>query len=251
MILAALLWGSACFVFAGAAAGAPEAEELLSRVTTRYSEENAGRACNIRLATERISGITLDAQESFSFNGAVGERTRENGFFEAPVIENGEYVPGVGGGVCQVSSTLFCAALEAGLRILESHPHSLPVSYIPPSLDAMVSSGSDLKLFNPRSAPVRIEAQTEDGVLTVGVYGVKDGLVYRTESVTLARLEAPPAREGDVLRPGREGLVSESFLCVYGEGGELISRTRIRRDRYAPVQGIRPREGDLPQKKPE
>ena len=158
----------------------------------------------------------------------MGERTEENGFSEAPVIERGEYVPGTGGGVCQVSSTLFYAALEGGLRVSESHPHSLSVSYLPPSLDAMVSKWSDLKLLNARPSPVRMEAGAKNGALTVRLYGTPDGLRYRAESVMLASLPLPEGEEGE------EGLVSESFLCVYGEGGELISRTRVRKDVYAP-----------------
>ena len=205
-----------------------EEEALLSSCTTYFSEENFGRAHNIRLAAERISGIVLSPRESFSFNAAVGERTEENGFAEAPVIERGEYVLGTGGGVCQVSSTLFHAALEGGLRIVESHPHSLPVSYLPPSLDAMVSKWSDLKLLNARSSPVRVEASCGQGALTVRLYGAPDGLLYRAESTVLASLPLPEGEEG------KEGFVSESFLCVYGEGGELISRTRVRKDVYAP-----------------
>ena len=210
------------------AAALSEGEALLSSCTTYFSEENVGRAHNIRLAAERISGIVLSPRESFSFNAAVGERTEENGFSEAPVIERGEYVPGTGGGVCQVSSTLFHAALEGGLRVSESHPHSLSVSYLPPSLDAMVSKWSDLKLLNARPSPVRMEAEAKNGALTVRLYGTPDGLRYRAESVTLASLPLPEGEEG------KEGLVSESFLCVYGEGGELISRTRVRKDVYAP-----------------
>lgn len=102
------------FCAGGREASSFEEEALLSSCTTYFSEENFGRAHNIRLAAERISGIVLSPRESFSFNAAVGERTEENGFAEAPVIEHGEYVLGTGGGVCQVSSTLFHAALEGG-----------------------------------------------------------------------------------------------------------------------------------------
>ena len=232
---ALLVWSAVAFFapprFARAEGETPALSEgvaLLSSCTTYFSEENVGRAHNIRLAAERISGIVLSPRESFSFNAAVGERTEENGFAEAPVIEHGEYVLGRGGGVCQVSSTLFHVALEGGLRILESHPHSLSVSYLPPSLDAMVSKWSDLKLLNARPSPVRMEAEAKDGALTVRLYGTPDGLLYRAESVTLASLPLPEGEEG------KEGLVSESFLCVYGEGGELISRTRVRKDVYAP-----------------
>ena len=225
---ALLLWGAFLPPVEGSAAEVPavetaagaalKEEALLSRRTTYYNMENVGRAHNVELAAERISGITLQPKESFSFNGAVGERTAENGYEEAPVIEHGAYVAGLGGGVCQVSSTLFLAALEGGLRVLESRPHSLPVSYLPPSLDAMVSGWSDLKLMNPRAFPVRIEASAEGGELTVSLFGTPDGLIYRAESVLLEETD--------------RAVISESFLLVFGEGGELVSRTRVRRDVY-------------------
>lgn len=231
---ALLLWGAFALpaLLPSSRAFAAAGETLLSSCTTYYSEENLGRAHNVELAAGRIAGTVLLPRASFSFNAAAGERSGENGYWEAPVIENGEYVMGIGGGVCQVSSTLFYAALEAGVRVSESHPHSLPVSYIPPSLDAMVSKWSDLKLFNCRAFPVRIEATAEDGVLTVRIFGTPDGLLYRAESEVLARI--PPLEEDAEGFGGKEGIVSESYLSVFGEGGELISRTRIRRDVYSP-----------------
>lgn len=229
---------AAALLFGGAFLPALEAEAaevaaggaLLSSRTTYYNTQNMGRAHNIELAAERIDGIVLEPKGVFSFNAAAGERTREKGFEEAPVIEKGEYALGIGGGVCQVSSTLFAAALEGGLRILESHPHSLAVSYLPPSLDAMVSTWSDLKFMNAGAHPVRVRAQAEGGELTVSIFGTGEGLLYRAESVLLSE--------------GERGIVSESFLLVFAEGGELIARTRIRRDAYAlpptPEEGKKP-----------
>ena len=224
---AALLFGGAFLPSAPVFAHAEEGT-LLSSCTTYYNTENKGRAHNIELAASRIDGIVLEPKEVFSFNGAAGERTKENGYEEAPVIERGEYALGIGGGVCQVSSTLFAAALEGGMRILESRPHSLPVSYLPPSLDAMVSTWSDLKFMNAGTHPVRIGARAEGGELTVSFFGTGEGLLYRAESVLLSE--------------GEEGILSESYLLVFAEGGELIARTRIRRDVYL----LPPQEGEKP-----
>ena len=224
---AALLFGGAFLPSAPVFVYAEEGT-LLSSCTTYYNTQNLGRAHNIELAASRIDGIVLEPKEVFSFNGAAGERTKENGYEEAPVIERGEYALGIGGGVCQVSSTLFAAALEGGMRILESHPHSLAVSYLPPSLDAMVSTWSDLKFMNAGAHPVRVRAQAEGGELTVSIFGTGEGLLYRAESVLLSE--------------GERGIVSESFLLVFAEGGELIARTRIRRDVYLPA----PQEGEKP-----
>lgn len=216
-------------------------ELLLSSFSTRFSEENEARAHNIRLACKKIDGYRLAAGEEFSFNAAVGPRTRERGFRDAAVILDGEFVPGTGGGVCQASTTLYNAALLAGMDITQVRAHSLLVSYVPPSFDAMVSSSSDLRFANGRATPVAIRARAENGVVVVEFYGRNDGYSYRTESMTIAEI-APPepiVTEGDrdeVIRVEKKGLKSEGYLLVYRRGKRVGGR-RIRRDRYAAVQG--------------
>ncbi len=215
---------------------------LLAAFSTQYDESKEGRSKNISLAAEYLSGAVLGSCEVLSFNERVGERTRERGFCEAPVIVQGRYETGVGGGVCQVSSTLFGAALRAGLIIEESHAHSLSVGYVPPSQDAMVSSSSDLKISNPYPVPVYLYAEAGGGRVTVSLYGLPDGRRYEVETEVLLRMAPPPEQviegtEDRVLRAPHEGIASESRLLVY-EGDVLLSRTRIRRDSYACVQGI-------------
>ena len=180
----------------------------------------------------------------FSFNKRVGKRTAENGFKESVVIFDGEFVKGVGGGVCQLSTTLFNAALRAGLRVTESRNHSLTVSYVPPSLDAMVSEYSDLKFVNPFDTPVYLNAAVRGGSVTVECFGLPDGYRYTTESVVLYRLAPPPEEtvEGEddkVIRAEKEGVASESYLLVHDGGGKLIRRVLLRRDNYAVVRGLR------------
>ncbi len=213
----------------------------LARFSTRYDEGNQPRSHNIALACSRISGTILPPRGEFSFNQTVGVRTKENGFEVATVIQDGQFLPGVGGGVCQVSTTLFNAALLAGMNVTESRAHSLSVSYAAPSLDAMVSSCSDLKFENPSDAPVYISARAEKGEVIFELFGLPDGKRYETESNVLLRV-APPAPnvvvgENKTVRAEKEGIASESYLLVY-EGATLVSRTRIRRDTYAAVQGI-------------
>ncbi len=228
--------------------------QVLATFSTRFDAGNAPRAHNIELAARRISGVTVEAGSEFSFNAVVGKRTRANGFEEANIILDGEFVPGVGGGVCQASTTLFNAALRAGMEITESRPHSLSVSYVPPSLDAMVSDFSDLKFRNPYPFPVYIAAAAGSGTVRFTVYGAPDGRRYETESRVLARL-APPAEEvveGDedkILRAEREGVSSESFLVVY-EGERVVLRTRIRKDTYACVRGKRQVRQNAPAEEP-
>lgn len=218
--------------------------QLLSAFETAFDGGNAARAHNIRLAAERLSGSVIAPGQLLSFNECVGKRTAENGFLPAPVIVGGEYVAGTGGGVCQVSTTLFNAALLAGLEVAESHAHSLSVAYVPPSLDAMVSEYSDLRLKNPFSYPIYVLARAGERGVRVSLYGKPTGIRYRTESSILRRISPPPeeVRAGErdcVLRAAKAGIMSESYLCAYDEGGALLSRTRIRRDRYGAVRGIR------------
>lgn len=217
--------------------------QRLSSFTTYFDAQKTARVHNISLACERIAGSVLQPGETFSFNAAVGERTAENGFMEATVILEGAFVSGVGGGVCQASTTLMGAALRAGLSVTESRPHSLSVGYVPPSLDAMVSQASDLKFSNPYSFPVYLMAHTAANAVTFEVYGKPDGNRYVPESCVLYRIPPPAAEivEGEeerVVRAEREGLASESYLAVYDARGALLSRRRLRRDRYACVQGI-------------
>jgi hypothetical protein len=172
----------------------------------------------------------------------VGERTKEKGFQDAPVILDGQFTSGCGGGVCQVSTTLYNAALLAGMEISEVHPHSLQVRYVPPSLDAMVSAYSDLAFYNPHATPVAIEAEAKAGELTVRFYGRGDGFTYQTESVILGMVPPlPPVEcEGEeylLLKEGKAGVKSESFLLRFRRG-KLIEKRRLRRDNYAPVRGI-------------
>ena len=219
-----------------------ERTQKLSSFTTYFSGEKTARVHNISLACERIAGSVLASGEEFSFNQAVGVRTRENGFLDAPVIVQGEFVEGAGGGVCQASTTLMGAALRAGLSVTESRPHSLSVGYVPPSQDAMVSRASDLKFRNPYPFPVYLLGNVGEGYVRFEVYGMPDGRRYVPESRVIRRIPPPPAEvvrgeEEKTLRAEKEGLVSECYLLVYAADGALLEKKLLRRDTYACVQG--------------
>ncbi len=216
--------------------------ETMGAYTTYYSVEDTGRCENIRVAGGLVDGITLQAFGEFSFNQTVGRRTAETGFQQAKIIVNGEYVLGVGGGVCQVSTTLYNASLLSGLTVTEYHPHSLKVGYVPPSRDAMVSSSSDLKVYNPYPFAVRLKAVVKDGYIQMRFSGRKTGLRYQIVSQTLGEVPPPEpivkaGEEDGVLREGRSGLKSEAYLETY-KGDKLVERKRLRKDVYRPIQGI-------------
>lgn len=247
----ALLFASAFFFFTGntvcAAEGNPQDEnpygwDKLAAYTTYYSPKDVGRCENIAIAASLVDGVTLQPYGEFSFNTTVGKRTEEAGFQQAKIIVNGEYVLGVGGGVCQVSTTLYNAALKAGLTVTEYHPHSLQVGYVPPSRDAMVSTHSDLRIFNPHAHAVHLNVRTFEGGLRAAVYGKNEG--YRYELVSRFLEEVPPpapiVKEGDeegVLRAEKSGAKSELYVESY-KGGQLVEKKRLRIDEYRPIQGI-------------
>jgi vancomycin resistance protein YoaR len=160
-----------CLAVTAARAAAEAFPVILASYTTEYPEtpaQNAGRAWNIALATRHLDGIVLAPGETLSFNDRVGPRGLGEGFRRAPELLDGDRVEGIGGGVCQVASTLYAAALDAGLRIAARAPHSRPATYAPPGRDATVSYESviDLKLTNDLPFPVRIAARAAAGRLT-------------------------------------------------------------------------------------
>ncbi len=220
----------------------PYGWERMSSYTTYYDKKDGGRCENIALAAALIDGVTLQPFGEFSFNGAVGKRTREEGFSEAKIIVDGEYVVGVGGGVCQVSTTLYNAALKSGLTVVEYHPHTLQVGYVPPSRDAMVSQESDLKLFNPHSFPVYLSAQVFEGGLRVAFFGKNEGYRYEIIAKVLEEIPAAPPiiKEGErdeILRSPKNGVRSEAYLEGY-LGEQLLFRKKLRTDEYRPIRGI-------------
>ena len=212
---------------------------LLSTFTTLYDGGNGDRAHNIRLAASKINGCILKSGEVFSFNERVGRRTAESGFKPAKVIERGEFVDGIGGGVCQVSTTLFNAALLSGCNICEYHAHSLAVSYVPPSFDAMVSGTSfDLKFQNSGDCPLYIRALTGENYITFNVYGKSDGSSYTYGSEVKEIIPAPEetTENTELLRDGKDGLISEGYLTITKDG---VSKTvLLRKDKYAPIKRV-------------
>ncbi len=246
-ITALLLAGAFFFVLAfpsalSAGAENPFGWEEIGAYTTYYNQNEAGRCENIVIAASLIDGVTVQPYGEFSFNATVGKRTAEAGFQQAKIIVNGEYVLGVGGGVCQVSTTLYNAALKSGLTVTEYHPHSLRVGYVDPSRDAMVSTHSDLRFVNPHAYAVHLTARTFKGGIRVRFYGKNEG--YRYEIVSRVLAEIPPpepivkaGEEEGVLRQEKAGAKSEAYIECYRYGA-LLSKKRLRIDEYRPIQGI-------------
>lgn len=139
--------------------------------STHFDSNLVNRTVNIRLAATALDGKLLAPGERFSFNESVGQRTTEAGFKEAMIIEGNTYIPGIGGGICQVSSTLYNAALLAHLEIVERHSHSLPVDYVPSGQDATVSYPNlDFKFRNSTDAHLLIRSIVDSNTLTIKLF---------------------------------------------------------------------------------
>ena len=149
-----------------------------SEFSTSIASSSSGRKYNIRKALNALNGTCLSKTERFSFNDCVGRRTVDKGYKNAKIILDGEFVEGVGGGVCQVSSTLYNAVLLAGLNVTKSQKHSQRVGYVKAGFDAMVNYGtSDLIFENNTQGDIYILCKYTDTQITVSIYGTSLGEV--------------------------------------------------------------------------
>lgn len=227
-------------------------EELLSETkkisefSTSFATSGKNRRYNIKLAAGKLNNLEIPPGGALSFNAAVGERTAKNGFKDANIISDGKFVSGTGGGVCQVSTTLYNVWIRAGLAVEKSSPHSLPVSYVPPALDAMVSSSSDLILRNDSVYAVYISAETEEDGIRMVLYGKPPECEIKLRSKITAIIKAvyeeeysDELEEGEterIIRYPKDGLISESYREFY-KGGELLYREKLRTCKYLPQNG--------------
>lgn len=194
------------------AADLPEPSQLvlLSSATTTFKGSSAERIHNVRTAASRLDGYIIAPGETFSFNHAVGDIAPETGFKEGLVISGGRTVPGVGGGVCQVSTTTFRALYQAGLPVVERNPHAYRVHWYDPIIGfdaAVYQPYLDLRMKNDTPSPLLLRTYYDpDKVsLTVSVWGLPIGrTVTISDPVILSRTPHPPAKyiEDDSLRPG-------------------------------------------------
>ncbi len=148
----------------------PENKTLLGIYSTEYNAD-IPRATNVKLAAGNVNGTVVAPGQTFSANKAIGPRTTSNGFVEAPVFINKQHATGIGGGVCQVSSTIYAAMKTAGITASERHPHSLPVNYLPAGWDATISGNAlDLKFVNKYDKNLVVYETANNGILTAAIY---------------------------------------------------------------------------------
>ncbi len=218
----------------------------LASYSTSYSLKAANRASNVALAASKINGKVLKPGEVFSYNETIGDTTIANGYKVAPVFENGKSSEGVGGGICQVSSTLYSAVLYADLKVNERRNHSLTVAYVPKGQDATVSYGAiDFKFTNSTDYPIKIKASTGGGKVNVSIVGTKrdaertvqlrHAIVTTTPPTNNEVNDATlPANTRKVTSAGKTGYVVDTYKTVI-ENGQTISSGKITRSTYKMV----------------
>lgn len=216
----------------------------LATYTTNYDASNVNRNNNLVLASEKLNGTIVKPGEEFSYNKTIGERTIASGFKEAKAYAGGKVVLDVGGGICQLSSTLYNAALLTNLDITERHNHYFLTSYVPAGRDATVSWGSvDFKFKNNRKYPIKIESKVEDGVATVSIYGIKqddDNTVLidsKVTSIIPKKVEYVKKSSGVSERTGEDGATSETYKTLL-KNGVIVSKTLISTDTYNALSQI-------------
>lgn len=216
--------------------------KFLSRYTTSFNSGDSNRTENIKLAALKTNGTILYPGQIFSFNEIVGPREKEYGFKEALEIVDGEFVPGIGGGICQVSSTLYNAVLLANLDIVERYNHSKPLSYVPLGRDATVAYDSlDFKFRNNTDGPLLIMTEVEDNKLVVGILGqhtLKETVEIQHEDrqmipPTIVKKEDANLYLGEtqVDQEGKPGYGVTTLRVVWSNGRQ-ISREVLSKDVY-------------------
>lgn len=222
----------------------PERKDYSVTFQTYFSTANTGRAHNIELAAELLDGWVLSPGEVISCSKAIGPITAERGYEPAGIYMAGKVEEGIGGGVCQISTTLYNAALLAGLTIVERAPHSMIVNYVSPARDAAIAGDyKDLKLRNDFASDVTIYASAKDGVLIFTICtGEEDlGETVELESNILSEIAPPaPVETVDETKPegyravtqkAHTGYVAELYRVIRKDGMEM-SRTLVNTSVY-------------------
>ena len=221
----------------------------LGNFTTRYDASNKNRSNNIYLASEKINGTIIMPGETFSYNQVVGKRTIDAGYKEAGAYAGGKVIQEIGGGICQVSSTLYNAVLYADLEIVERSNHYFETSYVTAGRDATVSWGTvDFKFKNNRTYPIKIEAVAKNGINKISILGIKEEkeyeIVIQSKVTSIIEQEIKyendysiPYGEEEVEQQGHNGCTSKTYI-IKKLNGATVSTEEITSDYYHALDKI-------------
>ncbi|MCI8506539.1 MAG: hypothetical protein HFI67_10175 [Lachnospiraceae bacterium] len=230
---------------------AKEAYVLLAKFSTEAEVDNEDRDHNVKLAADTVNNTLIAPGEEFSMNGVIGETTEEQGYREAATYSRGEVVPEFGGGVCQVSSTIYNAVIQAGLETTERKNHSMTVSYVPLGEDAMISYwNSDLKFRNNSTGNILVLLDAYGPEVVCYIYGIpvlEEGVTVKMDSRVVETIPVPEPSyvEDDSLAPGeeryksygKEGYRVETDLVTMKDGEE-IGREFLHNSTYNPQKPV-------------
>ncbi|MCU9810135.1 VanW family protein [Paraclostridium sp. AKS46] len=222
---------------------------LLGQYETKFNSKNQNRVSNIKLAINKINNVLIDYNEEFSFNNIIGKRSTEQGFKSAPIIVNGEMQLGMGGGICQVSSTVYNAALYSGLEIVQARNHSIPSGYIEKGRDATVSYGNiDLIFKNNYKSPILIKNEVRDNKIITTIYGNENDkkiVDIRTDILGIIKpktieKESKALYEGEtrIESKGRNGYKVKTYRVYKNEDGSSINEELINESYYPPKNKV-------------
>lgn len=216
----------------------------ITEFSTNLQGSGEGRRHNVEAAARTIHGMVLAPGDTFDYEQVIKDAEDKYGFREAPVIYGGKLVPGVGGGICQVSSTLYNAVILAGLDIVERRNHTLPVSYVPKGLDATFARGYiNFRFKNTTNHHLLIQSDVKHDQLTVKLFGdMPEDITYDVESFTTETLPAPnkyvanrtlsPGSQ-EIIIEGKPGYIVESYR-IKKIAGKPVGKTKLSRDTYPP-----------------
>ncbi|PZT56984.1 VanW family protein [Paenibacillus silvae] len=230
-------------------------DRKIIQFSTSLGNSSKGRVHNVSAAAQAINGMILPPGGVFDYEKVIRKAEKEYGFREAPVIVNGRLTPGIGGGICQVSSTVYNAALLTGLDIVERRNHSLPVKYIPKGLDATFASGAiNFRFKNNTEKSLLIHAKVQGGRMVVKFFGTfPENVSYALESRTIETLSVPvkyvssnvlPDGAQQVLQNGQPGYIVETVRTKKIDGKVVESKT-ISRDTYKAQSRLIARSGHI------
>lgn len=229
---------------------------LIAQYETSFASSAHGasnRVYNMKKAASAINGLVLQADESFDCNAVLGERTAENGWKLAPGIRNGKYEDEYGGGVCQISSTLFNAVMMADLTVTERHPHSWPMGYVEIGRDATISTGGkNFRFINSSGAPITLYlyVDSDKKTVTASIYGkpLEGGAFIDVVSEKTGTLETAgevlmldeslPSNTRLVEREARDGKTSATYKEYRAADGTLLRRALAYEDTYRAIDGL-------------
>ncbi len=198
--------------------------DLLGAFSTKYVASNIDRTTNLRLAASKIDGTVVMPGEIFSYNKVVGKRTIDAGYKNAAIYQDGGVVDGLGGGICQISTTLYNAVIKAGMLIEERRNHMFVPSYADAGKDATVVWGStDFKFENRRDYPIKLEASVSGGVATIKVYGLRTDEEYDRYDLSI---------ESKTIKNTSTALVVESYRVYRDENGRIVKSDKLYTDTY-------------------